>query len=66
MLASRRYLYVGFMCHQSVEDDFFTVQPSLYKLRRQIDHRIERILIEIEHDDAGFLKEIIHSGIEIS
>ena len=48
-----------------VEGDYFTIQPLLFKLRRQIDSRIEPILIEREHDAAGFLDEIIKSGIEI-
>lgn len=47
------------------EDDFFHVQPMLFKLRRQIDHRIEPIVINREHDEAGFLEEILESGIEI-
>jgi len=45
--------------------DFFSVNPLLWKIRRQIDDRIEPILIEREFDDAGFLEEIQKSGIEI-
>lgn len=48
-----------------VEGDYFDVNPLLWKLRRQIDDRIEPILIEREHDDAGFLNEIKKYGIEI-
>ncbi|MEI6436857.1 MAG: nucleotidyltransferase domain-containing protein [Bacteroidota bacterium] len=47
------------------EGDYFAIQPFLFKLRRQIDSRIEPVLIEREHDAAGFLDEIIKSGIEI-
>ena len=47
------------------EGDYFTIQPLLFKLRRQIDSRIEPVIIEREHDAAGFLDEILKSGIEI-
>ncbi len=47
------------------EGDFFSVNPLLWKIRRQIDDRIEPILIEKDFDDAGFLNEIQRSGIEI-
>ncbi|HAH58571.1 MAG: nucleotidyltransferase domain-containing protein [Lentimicrobium sp.] len=49
----------------SMDKDFFEIQPLLWKLRRQIDHRIEPILIESENDDSGFLFEIQRHGIEI-
>ena len=48
-----------------VEGDFFSVNPLLWKLRRQIDDRIEPILIEKDHDEAGFLGDIQNNGIEI-
>ena len=48
-----------------IDGDYFSVQPLLWKLRRQIDDRIEPVLIEREHDDGGFLKEIQKKGIEI-
>ena len=47
------------------EGDYFSTQPLFFQLRRQIDNRIEPVLIEREHDAAGFLDEIIKSGIEI-
>ena len=50
----------------SVEGDYFSVNPLLWKLRRQIDDRIEPILIEKDFDDAGFLDEIQKYGIKIS
>jgi len=46
--------------------DFFTITPLLWKLRRQVDDRIEPILIEREYDDADFIGEIQKYGIEIS
>lgn len=48
-----------------VEGDFFAISPMLWKLRRQIDDRIEPVLIEKEFDNAGFLDEIYKTGIEI-
>ncbi|RPH32488.1 MAG: nucleotidyltransferase domain-containing protein [Bacteroidales bacterium] len=49
-----------------IEGDFFSIQPLLWKLRRQIDDRIEPILIERENDKGDFLKEIQKNGIEIA
>ena len=49
-----------------IEKDFFDINPVLWKLRRQIDDRIEPILIEKEHDDGGFLSEIKKKGIKIT
>lgn len=47
------------------EGDFFSVNPLLWKLRRQIDDRIEPILIERDYDESNFLGEIKKYGIEI-
>lgn len=49
-----------------LEGDFFTIQPLLWKLRRQIDDRIEPILIEKDNDYSGFLIEVQRNGIEIT
>ncbi len=49
-----------------IDGDYFSIQPLLWKLRRQIDDRIEPILIERENDEGGFLAEIERNGIEIS
>lgn len=48
-----------------IEGDYFSIHPLLWKLRRQIDDRIEPILIERENDNSGFLSEIQKYGIEI-
>jgi len=48
-----------------IEGDYFSIHPLLWKLRRQIDDRIEPVLIEKESDDADFLGEIQKYGIEI-
>ena len=49
----------------NITGDFFSVNPLLWKLRREIDDRIEPILIESNNDRSGFLEEIKRSGIEI-
>ncbi len=51
---------------KKIEGDFFAVHPLLWKLRRQIDDRIEPILIEKDNDMSGFLIEIQRNGIEIA
>jgi uncharacterized protein len=50
----------------SVSGDFFSVNPLLWKLRRQIDDRIEPVLIDKNNDQPGFLNEIKRTGIEIA
>jgi len=45
--------------------DFFHTEPILWKLTRQIDDRIEPLLIARDTDYAGFLNEITQTGIEI-
>jgi len=49
-----------------IDGDFFSINPLLWKLRRQIDDRIEPILIEKDFDDANFLAEIQKYGIKIA
>ena len=51
---------------KKLDGDFFLVNPLLWKLRRQIDDRIEPILIESDFDEAGFLEEIQKNGIEVA
>jgi uncharacterized protein len=51
---------------KKIEGDFFTIQPLLWKLRRQIDDRIEPILLEKDNDISRFLIEIQRNGIEIA
>ncbi|WP_373523422.1 nucleotidyltransferase domain-containing protein [Aquiflexum sp.] len=50
---------------KNIEGDFFSVNPLLWKLRRQIDDRIEPILFERNNDKSGFLDEIKRNGIKI-
>ncbi len=49
-----------------IEGDYFSIHPLLWKLRRQIDDRIEPILIERDNDSGDFLSEIQKYGIEIA
>ncbi len=48
-----------------IQGDFLTYAPLLWKLRRQIDIRIEPILFEIDKDPSGFLEDIKNTGIKI-
>ena len=48
-----------------IDGDYFAIHPLLWKLRRQIDDRIEPVLIERDHDNGDFLGEIQKYGIEI-
>jgi predicted nucleotidyltransferase len=49
-----------------IDGDYFAIQPLLWKLRRQIDDRIEPVLIERDNDKGNFLIEIQKNGIEIA
>ncbi len=49
----------------SVGNDYFSYAPLLWKLRREIDDRIEPILIDKNHDESGFLNEVLTSGLII-
>jgi predicted nucleotidyltransferase len=48
-----------------LDDDYFSSTPFIWKLRHQVDDRIEPILIERRSDPSGFLKEVLMNGIEI-
>ena len=50
----------------SINKDFFSYAPILWKLRREIDDRIEPILIEKNNDESGFLIEIMRTGLLIN
>jgi len=49
----------------TISDDYFATTPLLWKLRRQVDDRIEPIIIEKDNDKSGFIDEIRKYGIEI-
>lgn len=50
----------------SLQQDFFIYAPLLWKLRREVDERIEPIIIEKNNDKSGFLEEILRTGVEIN
>jgi len=45
--------------------DFVKVIPSIWKLRRQVDFRIEPHVIARDTDYANFINEIQRTGIQI-
>jgi len=45
--------------------DYFATRPLLWRLRREIDDRIEPVLLETRHDQSSFLQEILKTGIII-
>lgn len=50
---------------KKLNEDYFKDTPLIWKLRRQIDYRIEPVLFEKGKDHSGFLKEIKKQGIKI-
>lgn len=48
-----------------IEGNYFSTRPLLWKLRREIDDRIEPVILDKNHDVSGFLKEILKNGIQI-
>jgi len=46
--------------------DFFEIMPLLWKLRRQVDWRIEPHIVARDTDYAGFLDEIQRTGILVN
>ena len=52
--------------HLGEDYDFFETEPLLWKLTRQVDDRIEPVLIARDTDYAGFLDEIQRTGIQIT
>ena len=45
-----------------VEGDFLDQEARLFRLRRDIDDRIEPVLLETENDRSGFIRTIISTG----
>ena len=45
-----------------IEGDLLTLESGLYKLRREVDERIEPVLLEKGNDNSGFLEEILKDG----
>ena len=45
--------------------DYFETRPILWKISREVDDRIEPLILEKKHDASGFLEEVMRSGIVI-
>lgn len=50
----------------SIQESYFSYAPLLWKLRRQVDDRIEPVLVEKDKDNSGFLQEIMRTGLVIA
>ena len=48
-----------------VKGDYFSTRPLLWKIRREVDDRIEPVLLETKHDESGFIAHIMKNGIMI-
>lgn len=48
-----------------IQGDYFSTRPLLWRIRREVDDRIEPVILEISHDESGFLKEVMENGILI-
>ena len=46
-----------------IEGDFLDAEIRLYRIRRDVDDRIEPILINESSEKSGFLEEIEKSGL---
>ena len=50
---------------KTLTGDYFSTRPLLWRIRREVDDRIEPVLIEKTHDESGFLSEIMKTGVVI-
>ena len=48
-----------------LQGDYFSTRPLLWKVRREVDDRIEPFLFVKNQDESGFLEEVIRDGILI-
>ena len=46
----------------AITGDYFSTRPLMWKIRREVDDRIEPVLIDKSHDESGFLAEIMRTG----
>lgn len=49
----------------SIDSDFFFYAPLLWKLRQEVDDRIEPVLLVNGKDESGFLQEILKTGLVV-
>lgn len=52
---------IAVICEE-VEGDFLEKAAQLFKLRRDVDVRIEPVLLEESSDDSGFMEDILKTG----
>ena len=45
-----------------IEGDFLDQEASLFRMRREVDDRIEPVLLEKDDDRSGFLRNIMETG----
>ena len=45
-----------------IHGDYFSTIPLLWRVRREVDDRIEPVILERSNDQSGFLKEIKKMG----
>ncbi len=45
-----------------VNGDFLDAEAGLYRIRREIDDRIEPVLLEMGEDRSGFLDTVLRTG----
>lgn len=50
---------------KTIEGDFLEISKRLNKLTRDIDNRIEPVLLQLENDQSGFLSTILKTGITL-
>jgi len=50
---------------KTVEGDFLDAEKLLFRLRRNIDDRIEPVLLEEQSDKSGFIQEVVDTGYVI-
>lgn len=48
-----------------IQGDYFSTRPLLWRIRREVDDRIEPVILENTNDQSGFLQEIKKNGILI-
>ena len=74
MLDTKRFLYVGFMCHQAIEKALKgifvarkpeTEPPYIHKLTRSVNQAIEPVLLTTADDRSGFLQTVQRTGIAV-
>lgn len=45
-----------------IQGDYLALEARLFQLRRDINTRIEPVLLEVQNDHSGFLEEILKTG----